>query len=150
MGPKLVQFTQITWTVGRCDKTGRSLIYSATIYFPCVTPTKRSVVWKCCGMLFIPPTVHILLGELFSTHFQFISAKYFRNTILDCFRLLEFFMCNPKFNFSFFRKKIHFSVDSSKALSFVGKLHIFCYIKVEFLDFFASIKMLWKKNSYSN
>ena len=30
--------------LGRCDKTGRSLIYSVTLYFPCVTPTKRSVV----------------------------------------------------------------------------------------------------------
>ena len=46
-------------TIGRCDKTGRSLIYSATIYFRCVTLTKISVISEMLLHVFIPSTLHI-------------------------------------------------------------------------------------------
>ena len=36
-------------TVGRCDRTSGSRIYSAMIYFPCVTLTKRYVISEMLG-----------------------------------------------------------------------------------------------------
>ena len=131
--------------LGRCDKIGRSLIYSATIYLPCVTPTKRCVISEMLLHVVYTPNAPYFITWSFFHAFPTHFCKILKESNVGLFQASKISHMLPQIKFLLFQKKSIFSVDPWKALRFVGELHKFCNIKVWFLDFF-----LLSKVSYSN
>ena len=90
-------------TVGRCDKRGQSLTYSATIYFPCVMPTKRSVFSEMLLHVIYTPNAPYFIRWPFSTHFSTNFCKILKESNVGLFQASKISHVLPQIKFWLFQ-----------------------------------------------